>query len=115
MGEAHAQTIAGFAGLAVAYIVGKYDEILLGIEELAGPKQDSAKGRSEELSAGTAGAVQNQHGVAHHALRIFLRSPQCVVMQLEFRHPLAGLELEVFDGKIPLLGRRIVGSMSSYT
>jgi hypothetical protein len=36
-------------------------------------------------------------------------------VQLHFGHFLAGLELKVFDDKVPRLGRRIVGGASGQT
>ena len=39
------------------------------------------RSRGEELPAGAAGAVHDQHGVAHDALRVLLRRAERAVVQ----------------------------------
>src|ERR1700751_1390892 len=57
------EAVAGLAGLSVADVVGKDDEVAGGIEKLTGTEEDVGKLRGEELASGAAGAVKDQDGV----------------------------------------------------
>ena len=73
-----AQAVAGLGGLAVADAVGQHDEVARGVERLARAKQLAGELGPDELRAAAAGAVPDEHGVAHDSLGIlFRRCPAC--------------------------------------
>src|SRR5579864_1113222 len=53
--------------------------------------------------------MQNQHRIADSSARIFLRRAQRVVVQLDLRQFLSGLELKIFYDERARLRRGIVG------
>ena len=65
----------GLLDCAVADVVGQDDEIALGIEQLALAEQPAGIAVAQKPSPGAAGAVQDQHAVAHDAVGILPRLP----------------------------------------
>ena len=61
------QTITWFARTAMSDAVRQDDEITRRVQELSRPKQNVRKLRRKKLRARAAGAVSNQHRVAHDA------------------------------------------------
>ena len=73
-------------------VVGQNDEIALGIEQLALAEEPTGIAVGHKASPGSAGAVEYQHGVAHDAVGILLRTAYRPVVQLHFREGLTALE-----------------------
>ena len=76
------QTVTGFAGLSLSYIVGKHDEILRRIEQLTRAEKQAGEVLGEELSSRAAGAMKDEHRVVRMSAGILLRSAKGVVVQL---------------------------------
>src|SRR5215467_948964 len=68
VGESRVQPIARLARFSVTYAVGQDDVILCGIQELAGTKQYPGKLIRDELGAGAARSVEDQHGITNAAV-----------------------------------------------
>ena len=66
--ELRAQPVAGLGGFAVADAVGQHDEVLRRVERLARAEQLARELRPQELRAAAAGAVADEHRIAHDAL-----------------------------------------------
>src|SRR5436853_7837907 len=54
--------------------------------------------------------MKDEHRIAYFSRGIFLRGTQGVIVQLDLRQALAGLELEIFHHIVAFLRRGIVGS-----
>ena len=78
-------------------------------DALARAKKYTGKMIVQELFAGAACAMQDQHGIAHLAGGVLLWRAQRVVMQLDFRKLFARLELKILYHKHSILRRRIAG------
>src|SRR3984893_19507401 len=101
--------IARLARFSVTHVVRKDDEIAAGIEQLTGPKQHIGKLWSKKLAPGTAGAVQDEHGIGHFALGVPLWLAKAHVVQPEFGESFARFEMEVAAHIIAFLGRSVGG------
>jgi hypothetical protein len=86
---------------AVADAVGNDDVVFRRIERLAGSEHLAGKGWREHRRRRAAGAVQHQHRLAG-------RCAHGGVVQLQLRHGLAGVKLEILRDPIALFGRGIV-------
>ena len=78
------------------------DEVLRGVERLAGAEQLARKARADELRAGAASAVHDEDGVADASVGVALRRADGAVVQPQFRQDLARCEAEVADDVIGL-------------
>jgi hypothetical protein len=102
MGKLGAQGVARLARAAAADAVGQDDEILRGVERLAGGEQlVGERGHQPRLAAG-AGAMQQDHRIGDVAGGVALGRAQRHVMLLELRDLLPTLEAEVLDDEIAL-------------
>ena len=73
-----AQAVTGLGGLAVSDAVGQHDEVASRVEGLARAKQLARELRPHELRATAAGAVTDDHRIAHDSLGVLLREcPGC--------------------------------------
>src|SRR6267378_4495633 len=104
-GEMCIEAVAGLAGFAVADVVGKNQEIFVGVEQLAGAEERSGEDRLKKRVAFAAGAVEDQDGVGGAASGVFDRFAEGAVVEAEFGERLAGLEMEIVDGEVAFLGR----------
>src|SRR6266404_1161784 len=78
----------------MADVVGEYDEILAGIEQLASAKQLPSKSFADELRTRAAGPVHDQHrGIA--------RLPVGSVVKVQFRQRFTAAKLEVSNLVVP--------------
>ena len=68
---------------------------LRGIERLPGAKQLAGEFRTDELRAAAAGAVTDEHRVAHDALLVLLRSADSAVVNAQLGQRLAAREAEI--------------------
>ena len=92
------QAVARLARVAVADVVGQDDEELRGVERLARPEQLAGElARPTNCAAGAAGAVHDQHRVAHHALRVLRTACRGAVVHPQLGQRLAGREPEVSE------------------
>ena len=57
----------------MADVVGQDDEVLADVERLPRHEELAGEAAAGELRARAAGAVHDQHGVAHDTLRVLLR------------------------------------------
>ena len=113
--KAGAQSVARFAGLAVAHIVRQDQEILRCIERLAGAEELGMEVVAfEESVARAAGAVQDQHGVRNDARAIPNRGPDRSVVQLERLELFARAESILSGPEIRLDRIRILGGKSEH-
>ena len=71
-----------------------------------GRNSSPAKPRADELRARAAGAVHDQHGVAHDALRVLPRRAERAVVDPQLRQRLARGEAEVPDDEVGFRGAR---------
>jgi hypothetical protein len=94
--EVRMQAVAWLRGFSVANAIGKN-------EKLARAEKLTGKLRLLKLLAAAAGAVKNQNGVRHAALRVARWLPQNRVVKPQFRKRFSRLELEILDGEIALL------------
>src|SRR6516165_479183 len=78
--ETRPQSVAGFAGPAVADAVGHDDVVARGVEKLAVPEEHIGKQRGNELPPGAGGAMLDEDRVGHATARIALRRSQGGVM-----------------------------------
>jgi len=62
-GEMCMEAVAGLAGFAVADVVGKNQEIFVGVEQLAGAEERSGEDGLKKRVAFAARAVEDQDGV----------------------------------------------------
>jgi len=104
-GEMCMEAVAGLAGFAVADVVGKNQEIFVGVEQLAGAEEGSREDGLKKRVAFAAGAVEDQDGVGGAASGVFDRFAEGAVVEAEFGERLAGLEMEIVDGEVAFLGR----------
>jgi len=103
--EAGVEAVAGLAGFSVADVVGQNDEVLGGVEELAGREKHAGEYRPEEIGAAAAGAVKDQDRVSGVSAGVFGRLAKRGVVDADFGEGLAGLEMEVVDDEIGFVGR----------
>ena len=73
----------------------------VGVQQLARPEEHAPERFVQKGAAAAAGAVQDEHRVAHHAGRVAGRAAQRGVMQPELGQGLAGGEAEIADDEIP--------------
>ena len=66
--EVHVQAVAGFARLPMPDVIGEDDVVLGHVEGLSGSEELPGKNVVEELSARSAGTMQNEHSIANDAL-----------------------------------------------
>lgn len=109
----HAQAVTRLARLAVADVVGQDDEVLLGIERLAFPEQPPAIRGAQEPNARSAGAVQDQDAVTHHAVGVLPRRAHGPVVNLHRRQAFAAAEREIARDEIAFDRRRECCGLSS--
>src|ERR1022692_213783 len=102
------ETVARFAGISVADVVGDDAVVTSGIEQLSFAKELVGKFRTEELGAASGGAVKNQNGVANGSVFVPLRRAKGAVMHPQFRQGLAGVEVEIAEDVIGFNRRGIV-------
>jgi len=105
--EPHAKPVARLARLAVSEVVRQNDEVLLRVEQLALAEQPAGIALREKGAAGAARSVQDQDGVADHAVGILPRCTQRAVVDPDLGQRLAALEREVPGHEIGFDGRRI--------
>ena len=105
--ELHPQAVAGLRRLAVADAVGQDHVVLRDVEQLPGTEELVGELRLQELGAASPRAVENQDGVAHHALSVLLGPAEGAVVQRDFRERLAGREPHVPCDPGSVLGRGI--------
>jgi hypothetical protein len=86
----------------VANAIGKNDEVTRWVEKLARAEKLTGKLRLQKLLAAATGAVKNQNGVRHAALRVARWLPQGRVVKPQFRKRFSRPELEILDGEIAL-------------
>ena len=103
--EMRMEPVAGLAGFAVADVVGKNQEIFVGVEQLAGTEERSGEDGLKKTVASPPGAVENQHRVGGAAGGVLEGLAERVVVETDFRQCLAGLEMEIVDGVVPFLRR----------
>ena len=89
-------------------VVGKDDEVARGVEQRCPAEQFAGKLGPDELRAASAGAVHDQHGVAHDAGCVAFGLAQCSVVNPQLRKTLARPELEVIQDEVMLFGRWIL-------
>jgi hypothetical protein len=105
--EMRVQPVARSGRSTVADRVRNHDEVvqdiewLAGAEQLAGEQLIAALG-PDELGAGAAGAVQDQHGVGRVSAAVALHSPEGAVVDPQFGQCLARLEPEARDPEVAL-------------
>ena len=95
------QAVGGLQRFAVADAVGNDDVVFARIERLAGSEHLAGEARRQHRCRRAAGAVQHQHRLAG-------RRAHGGVVQLQLRHGLAGVELEILRDPVALLWRGIV-------
>ena len=103
------QAVARLAGFPVANAVGENDEILRRVQRLARPKKFGREERRKELRSTSRRPVRDEHGIAHHALRIALRRAERAVMDSQLRQRFAGAKPKIFEDEISLGRWRIIG------
>ena len=109
LGEVHAEAVGGFAGLAVADVVGE-DEVVLGdVEGLAGAEEDVGEDGVEEGVGVAAGAVEEEDGVVGVAGGVAVGLAEGEVVEFELGEGFAGAEAEVFDDVGAVLGGPLSG------
>ncbi len=98
-------------------VVGEDDEVLLRIERLPFAEQPSRVVGAEKPSAAAAGAVQDQHAVAHDAVGVLPRRPDGPVVNLHFGQALAAREREITRDEIAFdrCGKRGAGCAQAST
>ncbi len=106
-----AQAVAGFGGLAVPDAVGQHDEVASGVERLSGAKQLTRELGPDELRAAAAGAVTDEHGIAHDALGVLLRCAQRPIVNPQFRQRFAVREMEIAQHEVAFDRGRVVGGL----
>ena len=108
VGKAATQAIARLAGFAVADAIGQYDKKPRRIERLPRPEELAGELVTHEVAAVAAGAVQDEHDVAHHALRVRTRMAKGTVVDAQLRQRFTGGEAEILENVVRFDGRRIV-------
>src|SRR6266478_2867525 len=104
-GEMRVQAVAGLTGFSVTDVVGKNQEIFVGVEQLAGAEERSGEDGLKKIAATSAGAVEDQDGVGGAAGGVLYWLAEGAVVEAEFGERLAGLEMEIVDGVVGFLGR----------
>ena len=77
-------------------VVRQDDEVLRGVEQLAGAEQFPGETVGEELRAGPGRAVHDQHGIAHDAGGVLLRRAERAVV-----HPQLGQRFTRGEPEVP--------------
>ena len=96
--------VARLAGFSVADVIRQNDVIARDIKELPRPKKHTPELRSQELSAGTRGAVQKQHGIGNSAVRVAYRSTKGCVVYSQLGQRFARFEMEIVGNVVTFLG-----------
>jgi hypothetical protein len=107
--EPGVQPLARPARLAVTDAVGQDDVIDGRVERFAGAVQRAGEDRTEELAARAGGAVENEHGVAHHAARVTARMAEGAVVDRERGQALPAGEGEAVDDVVACEARQRAG------
>jgi len=102
-GEMRMEAVAGLAGFAVADVVGKNQEIFVGVEQLAGAEEGSGEDGLKKRVAFAAGAVEDQDRVGGAASGVLERLAEGTEVEAEFRECFAGLEMEIVDSEVAFL------------
>ena len=102
------QAIARLTRAAVAEAVRQDDEILRGIEQLTGPKQNVRERRIQKAAAGAARSMSGEDGVLSDTGAVGLERADGAVMDLQFREYFAAAKFEVVDDIVIFNRRRIV-------
>ena len=89
--------------------IGHYDEILRGVQRLAGAKQLPGEFRADELRAAATRAMTDEHCIAHHAFLVLLRGADSAVVNAQLGKRFAAREAKVPDDVVAFGGRGIVG------
>src|ERR1035438_9395823 len=83
LGKPCAHPVARLARTSVAEVIRKDDEVSVGVEQLATPKQHIGKLRSKELLSGTSGAMEYQHRIRHTPASVICWLAECPVVRAE--------------------------------
>ena len=108
VGKVAAQAIARLAGFAVADAIGQYDKKPRRIERLPRPEELAGELVAHEVAAVAAGAMHDEHRIAHHALRIRTRMAKGTVVDAQLRQRFTGREAEILENVVRFDRRRIV-------
>ena len=95
MREFRVHAIARLARFAVTDPVRQHDEIFRRVERLILSKQFAGKFRANKLRAAARCPVHDENGIGSLALRVFLRFPQCSIMDTQLRQCFARLKFEI--------------------
>ena len=74
-------SVARFTRFAVTDPVRQHNEKFCRIQRLIFSKQLAGKFRANKLRAAADGPVHDENGIGNLALRVFLRCPQCSIME----------------------------------
>jgi hypothetical protein len=99
--------IARFTRLSVTDVVGKHNEIPIGVKQLTGTKQNIGKLWGKKLEPGASGAMQDEHGVRHFPAAVVLGFAEGRIVQPQFRNSFACIEVKVVAQVIAFDGRRL--------
>jgi hypothetical protein len=101
--EMSTKAIARLARFAVAYSVRQDDEIAGRIQQSACTEEFTGELRPDELCAGPASAMYDEHGIPHDSLRV-ARFAKRTVMQSKLRQGLAQVKRKFEMTKSPSAG-----------
>ena len=106
-----AQAVAGLGGLAVSDGVDQHDEVASRVEGLASTKQLARELWPQELRSAAAGAVTDDHCIAHDSLGVLLRCAQRAIVNPQLGERCAVRELEIAHDEVAFNRRWIFGGL----
>src|ERR1700686_968948 len=106
--------IARLARFSMANIVWDDQVILAGIEQLSRLEEHVSKYRTQELAAGSAGAMKGENSIRRAAAGILQRSAEGGVVHLYVAESLARLKMKIVNNEVAFMRSRAraIGSLS---
>jgi hypothetical protein len=102
--EVHVEAVGGFAGFAVADVVGEDDEVFGDVEGLSGSEEDVGEGWVHQGVGVAASAVEEEDSIIDVAGGVAMEFAEGEVMELEHGERFSAAELEALDDVGSVLG-----------